>query len=164
MVRLLASSALLTLSLLAVSPAHSQSLASESVRAEISGKLQALVDAANAGDADAFFALSSGSPNLVIAGDGRITRGLTDVRLNLNEMFVEHGRYKWQVSGAEVLVAGSNVAIAIAPCQFTAVGDAAAVQLTGAITVVFARDWFWQDYKVVHSHRSTGRIGVAVNE
>ena len=24
--------------------------------------------------------------------------------------------------------------------------------------------WLWQDYKVVHSHRSTGRIGVAVVE
>jgi len=162
MQRAFAFSTLLVFSLLVGAPAGSQTLASEGLRADISAKLQALVDAANAGDADAFFALASGSPNLVVVGDGRITRGLTDVRLNLKDMFVEQGRYKWQVSGAEVLVAGSNVAIAVAPCQFTAVGDSAAVQLSGAITVVFARDWFWEDYKVVHSHRSTGRIGVAV--
>ena len=154
--------ALLVLSLSA--PARAQEMASEGLRETIAAELQKLVDAANLGDADAFFALSSGSQNLVIAGDGRITRGLSDVRANLKELFVESGRYKWKVSAAEVITAGSNVAIAIAPCQFTAVGDAAAVQLTGAITVVFARDWFWQDYKVVHSHRSTGRIGVAVVE
>jgi ketosteroid isomerase-like protein len=164
MSRAFAISILIGLFALVSTPADSQTLASESLRAEISEKLQALVDAANAGDAEAFFALSSGSPNLTIAGDGRIMRGLTDVRMNLKDMFVEHGRYKWEVSGAEVLVAGSNVAIAVAPCQFTAIGDSSAVQLTGAITVVFARDWFWQDYKVVHSHRSTGRIGVAVSE
>jgi len=143
-------------------PAWAQEMASESLRETISAELQKLVGAANAGDPEAFFALTSSSPNLIIAGDGRITHGLTDVRTNLNELFVEHERYKWRVSAAEVLTAGSNVAIAVAPCQFTAVGNDAAVQLTGAITVVFARDWFWQDYKVVHSHRSTGKIGVAV--
>ena len=143
-------------------PVRAQEMASEGLRATISAQLQQLVDAANAGDADAFFALTSGSKDLVIAGDGRITHGLADVRANLKDLFVESGSYKWKVSGAEVITAGSNVVIAVAPCQFTAVGDEAAVQLTGAITVVFARDWFWQDYKVVHSHRSTGRIGVAV--
>ena len=152
--------ALLVLSLPA--PARAQEMASEGLREKISLELQKLVDAANLGDADAFFALTSGSKDLVIAGDGRITHGLTDVRANLKDLFVESGRYKWRISAAEVITAGSNVAIAIAPCQFTAVGDAAAVQLTGAITVVFARDWFWQNYKVVHTHRSTGRIGVAL--
>jgi ketosteroid isomerase-like protein len=139
-----------------------QELASETLRAEISEQVQKLVAAANAGDADAFFALTSNSPQLVIAGDGKITRGLTDVRANMTELFKAHEQYKWKVEAAEVFTAGSNVAIALAPIQFTAVGSDAAVQLTGAITVVFARDWFWQDYKVVHSHRSTGRIGVAV--
>jgi ketosteroid isomerase-like protein len=146
------------------SSVSAQEMASEKLRAEISEKVQTLVAAANAGDPEAFFALTSNSPQLVIAGDGRITRGLTDVRANLNELFASHGQYKWQVSAAEVLTAGSNVVIAIAPIQFTAVGTDAAVQLTGAITVVFARDWCWQDYKVVHSHRSTGKIGVAVVE
>lgn len=146
------------------SPASAQEMASEGLREKISRELQKLVAAANEGDADAFFALTSGSKDLVIAGDGRIMRGLADVRENMKDLFVESGRYRWQITGAEVVTAGSNVVIAIAPCQFTAVGDAAAVQLTGAITVVFARDWFWQDYKVVHSHRSTGRIGVAVVE
>ncbi len=145
-------------------PVRAQEMASEGLRETISAELQKLVAAANLGDADAFFALTSGSKDLVIAGDGRVTRGLTDVRANLKDLFVESGRYKWRVSAAEVITAGSNVVIAIAPCQFTAVGDEAAVQLTGAITVVFARDWFWQDYKVVHSHRSTGRIGVALVE
>ncbi len=145
-------------------PASAQQMASESLRAEISEQVQKLVAAANAGDADAFFALTSNSPQLVIAGDGKITRGLTDVRANMSELFKAHDQYQWKVSAAEVLTAGSNVAIAIAPIQFTAVGSDAAVQLTGAITVVFARDWFWQDYKVVHSHRSTGRIGVAIVE
>jgi len=143
-------------------PVWAQEMASAGLRADITAKLQLLVDAANAGDGDAFFALTSGSQDLVIAGDGRITHGLSDIRANLKDMFVESGSYKWKVVGAEVITAGSNVAIAVAPCQFTAVGDAAAVQLTGAITVVFARNWWWQDYKVVHSHRSTGRIGVAV--
>ena len=143
-------------------PVRAQEMASEGLRATISAKVQKLVDAANAGDADAFFALTSGSEHLVIAGDGRITRGLSDVRANLGELFVESGRYKWRLDAPEVITAGSNVVIAVAPCQFTAVGDEAAVQLTGAITVVFARDWFWQDYKVVHSHRSTGKIGVAL--
>lgn len=146
------------------SPASAQEMASEGLREKIASELQKLVAAANEGDADAFFALTSGSKDLVIAGDGRIMRGLADVRENMKDLFVESGRYRWQITGAEVVTAGSNVVIAIAPCQFTAVGDAAAVQLTGAITVVFARDWFWQDYKVVHSHRSTGRIGVAVVE
>ncbi len=155
-------SSLLALSLSA--SARAQEMASEGLRATISAEVQKLVDAANLGDADAFFALTSGSAHLVIAGDGRITHGLTDVRANLKDLFVEHGRYKWKVDAAEVITAGSNVAIAVAPCQFTAVGNEAAVQLTGAITVVFARDWFWQDYKVVHSHRSTGKIGVAVVE
>ncbi len=145
-------------------PAAAQEMASESLRAEIAEKVQALVVAANAGDPEAFFALTSNSPQLVIAGDGRITRGLTDVRANLNQLFAAHAQYKWQVSAPEVLTAGGNVVIAIAPIQFTAVGSDAAVQLTGAMTVVFARDWFWQDYKVVHSHRSTGKIGVAVVE
>ena len=145
-------------------PAGAQEMASESLRAEITESVQALVAAANAGDADAFFALTSNSPHFVIAGDGRITRGLPEVRANLGELFAAHGQYKWKVDAAEVLTAGSNVVIAIAPIQFTAVGAEAAVQLTGAITVVFARDWFWEDYEVVHSHRSTGRIGVAVVE
>jgi hypothetical protein len=145
-------------------PASAQEMASESLRAEISKKLQTLVDAANAGDPEAFFALTSGSPHLVIAGDGRITRGLGDIRANLGNLFVEHGTYKWELSAAEVVTAGSGVVIAVAPCQFTAVGSDAAVQLTGAISVVFARDWFWEDWKVVHSHRSTGRIGVAAVE
>jgi hypothetical protein len=144
--------------------AHAQELAPEGLRAKIAAEVQKLVDAANAGDADAFFALTSGSKDLVIAGDGRITRGMTDIRANMNELFVERGRYKWVLGAPEVLTAGSNVVIAVAPCQFTAVGDEAAVRLTGAMTVVFARDWFWQDYRVVHSHRSTGRIGVAVVE
>ena len=156
---------IVTLALLIASlsvPAGAQELAGESLRATISEKLQALVDAANAGDAEAFFALTSGSPHLVIAGDGRITRGLGDIRANLGNLFVEHGKYKWKLDAPEVVTAGSGVVIAVAPCQFTAVGSDAAVQLSGAITVVFARDWFWEDYKVVHSHRSTGRIGVAV--
>jgi ketosteroid isomerase-like protein len=160
MKRAIVISALLIASLSA--SAHAQEMASESLRAKISEKLQSLVDAANAGDPDAFFAMTSGSPNLVIVGDGRITRGLGDIRANLGSLFVERGKYKWQLDAAEVVTAGSGVAIAVAPCQFTAVGSDSAVQLTGAITVVFARDWFWQDWKVVHSHRSTGKIGVAL--
>jgi hypothetical protein len=97
----------------------------------------------------------------VIAGDGRITRGLTEVRASLGELFVGHEQSQWTVAAAEVLTAGRNVVIAVAPVQFTAVDNEAAIQLTGAITVVFARDRFWQDYKVVHMHRSTGKIGVA---
>ncbi len=155
---------LLALSLSVSAPVGAQEMASEKLRAEITTEVQKLVAAANAGDAEAFFALTSNSPDLVIAGDGRITRGLTDVRSNMNELFVAHEQYKWKVSAVEVLTAGSNVVIAIAPIQFTAVGTDAAVQLTGAITVVFARDWCWQDYKVVHSHRSTGKIGVALVE
>jgi ketosteroid isomerase-like protein len=154
--------ALLAISLSA--PVRAQELASEGLRAKISAEVQKLVDAANAGDADAFFALTSGSSHLVIAGDGRITRGLEEIRANMKELFVAHERYRWKLGAAEVITAGSNVVIAVAPCQFTAVGDEAAVQLTGAMTVVFARDWFWQDYKVVHSHRSTGKIGVALVE
>ena len=153
---------LLALSLSLSTSVRAQEMASEGLRAKISDELQKLVAAANAGDPEAFFALTSNSPNLIIAGDGRITRGLTDVRANLGELFVAHEQYKWKVDAAEVITVGSNVVIAVAPCQFTAVGNEAAVQLTGAITVVFARDWFWQDYKVVHSHRSTGKIGVAV--
>lgn len=153
--------AVLALAVLA-GPARAQERASESLRETITAKLQALVNAANAGDADAFFALTSGSQDLVIAGDGRITRGIGEIRANLGEMFVEHGKYEWKLARAEVVTAGSNVVVAVAPCQFTALGDAAAVRLTGAMTVVFARDWFWQDWKVVHSHRSTGKIGVAV--
>ncbi|MBM4334534.1 MAG: hypothetical protein FJ108_01290 [Deltaproteobacteria bacterium] len=145
-------------------PAHAQERASEGLRETISAEIQKLATAANAGDADAFFALTSGSENLVIAGDGRITRGLAEVRANMNDLFVERGSYRWQIGAADVVKAGRHVVIAVAPCQFTAVGDEAAVRLTGAITVVFARNWFWQDYKVVHSHRSTGRIGVAVVE
>lgn len=145
-------------------PAQAQELASEGLRETISAQIQKLAAAANEGDAEAFFALTSGSENLVIAGDGRITRGLSEIRAHMNELFVERGSYRWRIGDAEVVKAGRHVVIAVAPCQFTAVGDEAAVRLTGAITVVFARDWFWQDYKVVHSHRSTGRIGVAVVE
>ena len=145
-------------------PVNAQELASEGLREKISAEIQKLATAANAGDAEAFFALTSGSENLVIAGDGRITRGLAEIRANMNELFVERGSYRWQIGAAEVVKAGRHVVIAVAPCQFTAVGNEAAVRLTGAITVVFARDWLWQDYKVVHSHRSTGRIGVAVVE
>ena len=154
----------LSLSLSPSAPVAAQELAAEGLRAEITAEVQKLVAAANAGDADAFFALTSNSPHLVIAGDGRITRGLTEVRANLGELFVAHKQYQWKIAAAEVITAGSNVVIAIAPVQFTAVGNEAAVQLTGAMTVVFARDWFWQDYKVVHSHRSTGKIGVALVE
>lgn len=159
-----AQTCLFALSLSVPLPIAAQEMASEGLRAKITDEVQKLVAAANVGDPEAFFALTSNSPDLVIAGDGRITRGLTDVRANLNELFVAHEQYQWKVAAAEVLTAGSNVVIAIAPIQFTAVGNEAAVQLTGAITVVFARDWFWQDYKVVHSHRSTGKIGVAVVE
>lgn len=153
---------LLAFTLALSAPVAAQQMASESLRAEIAEKVQKLVAAANVGDPEAFFALTSNSPDLVIVGDGRITHGLSDVRANLNELFAAHQQYKWQIAGTEVLTAGSNVVIAIAPIQFTAVGSEAAVQLTGAITVVFARNWCWQDYKVVHSHRSTGKIGVAV--
>lgn len=153
----------LSIALLAT-PAHAQEMASEGLREKISAEIQKLAAAANAGDAEAFFALTSGSENLVIAGDGRITRGLSEIRANMNDLFVERGSYRWQIGAAEVVTAGRHVVVAVAPCQFTAVGDEAAVRLTGAITVVFARNWFWQDYKVVHSHRSTGRIGVAVVE
>ena len=153
---------LLALLLSLSAPVAAQERASESLRAEITEEVQKLVADANAGDADAFFALTSNSPDLVIAGDGRITRGLTETRANLGELFVAHEQYQWKVAAAEVLTAGRNVVIAVVPVQFTAVGSEAAVQLTGAITVVFARDRFWQDYKVVHMHRSTGKIGVAV--
>ncbi len=143
-------------------PARAQSAASESLRNTIAGKLQELLTAANAGDADAFFALASESSDLVLVGDGRIMRGQDEVRANLKDLFVEHERYRFVLDAPEVITAGSGVAIAIAPYSFTAVGDASAVQLRGAFTVVFARSWFWQDWKVVHSHRSTGRIGVAL--
>jgi len=143
-------------------PAHAQSAASESLRNTITGKLNELIAAANSGDANAFFALASDSPELVLVGDGRIMRGQDDIRANLKDLFVEHERYRFVLDPPEVITAGSGVAIAIAPYSFTAVGDAAAVQLRGAFTVVFARNWFWQDWKVVHSHRSTGRIGVAL--
>ena len=66
MLRVIAISALLVASLSA--PASAQEMASESLRATISKKLQSLVDAANAGDPEAFFALTSGSPHLVIVG------------------------------------------------------------------------------------------------
>jgi len=155
---------LIALSLSVSMPVAAQEMASQSLRAEITAEVQKLVAAANAGDADAFFALTSNSPDLVIAGDGRITHGLSDVRANLGELFVAHKQYQWKIAAVEVLTAGSNVVIAIAPVQFTAIGSEAAVQLTGAMTVVFARNWFWEDYKVVHSHRSTGKIGVAVVE
>jgi hypothetical protein len=155
---------LLALSLSLSAPVAAQERASDRLRAEITEKVEKLVVAANAGDADAFFALTSNSPDLVIAGDGRITSGLTEVRANLGELFVAHEQYRWTVTAAEVLTAGSNVVIAVAPVQFIAVGNQAAVQIIGAITVVFARDWFWQDYKVVHMHRGTAKIGVAVVE
>jgi hypothetical protein len=155
--------ALAALSLLTLAaPAGAQSAASTGLREEITGKLQALITAANAGDADAFFALASNSSELYLVGDGRIMRGQDEIRANLKDLFVEHERYRFVLGTAEVVTAGSGVAIAVAPYQFTAVGDAAAVQLRGAFTVVFARNWFWQDWKVVHSHRSTGRIGVAI--
>ena len=157
--------ALVLVSLVALcsaSPAHAQSAASAGLRETITEKLQALIAAANAGDAESFFALASDSSQLVIAGDGRIMRGQDEIRANLKDLFVEHERYRFALGTAEVITAGSGVAIAIAPYQFTAVGDASAVQLSGAFTVVFARNWFWQDWKVVHSHRSTGRIGVAL--
>ena len=85
-----------------------------------------------------------------------------EIRANLKDLFVEHERYRFVLSRPEVVTAGSGVAIAITPYQFTAVGDASAVQLSGAFSVVFARNWFWQEWKVVHSHRSTGKIGVAI--
>jgi hypothetical protein len=153
---------LLALLLSSSAPVAAQERASERLRAEITEEVQKLVADANAGDADAFFALTSNSPDLVIAGDGRITRGLAEVRANLGELFVAHEQYQWTVGPAEVLTAGRNVVIAVAPVQFTAVGNEAAIRLTGAITAVFARGWFWQDYKVIHMHRSTGKIGVAV--
>lgn len=143
-------------------PARAQSAASESLRNTITGKLQQLIAAANAGDADAFFALASDSSELVLVGDGRIMRGQDEIRANLKDLFVEHERYRFVLDPPDVITAGSGVAIAIAPYSFTAVGDAAAVQLRGAFTVVFARNWFWQDWKAVHSHRSTGKIGVAL--
>jgi ketosteroid isomerase-like protein len=144
------------------SPARAQEAASSSLRETISAKLQELITAANAGDAEAFFALTSGSPELVLVGDGRIMRGQDEIRANLKDLFVEHERYRWVFGTPEVITAGSGVAIAITPYQFTAAGDASAVQLSGAFSVVFARNWFWQDWKVVHSHRSTGKIGVAI--
>ena len=131
---------LLALLLSSSAPVAAQERASERLRAEITEEVQKLVADANAGDADAFFALTSNSPDLVIAGDGRITRGLAEVRANLGELFVAHEQYRWTVAEAEVLTAGRNVVIALAPVQFTAVGNEAAIQLTGAITVVFARD------------------------
>jgi ketosteroid isomerase-like protein len=144
------------------SPARAQSAASSGLRETISAKLQELVTAANSGDADAFFALTGGSSELMLVGDGRIMRGQDEIRANLKDLFVEHERYRFVLGTTDVVTAGSGVAIAVAPYQFTAVGDEAAVQLTGAFTVVFARNWFWQDWKVVHSHRSTGKIGVAI--
>ena len=51
--------ALAALSLLTLAaPAGAQSAASTGLREEITGRLQALITAANAGDADAFFALA----------------------------------------------------------------------------------------------------------
>ena len=53
------------------------------------------MNAANAGDADAFFALTSGSPELTLIGDGRIMRGQDEIRANLKDLFVEHERYRF---------------------------------------------------------------------
>lgn len=157
--------ALAALSVLVLaSPAQAQSQASSGLRDTINAKLKELITAANAGDADAFFALTSGSSDLILVGDGRAMRGQDEIRANLKDLFVEHERYRFVLGTTDVVTAGSGVAIAVTPYQFTAVGDAAAVQLQGAFTVVFARNWFWQDWKVVHSHRSTGRIGVAVTD
>jgi hypothetical protein len=138
-------------------PAQAQSRASGGLRDTIGSKLELLVAAANAGDAEAFFALSSGSSETVFVGDGQLMQGRDEVRANLGRLFVEHDRYRFVLSDVDVTSAGRGVAIALAPYQFTAVGNAAAVRMQGAFTVVFERKWFWQEWKVVHSHRSTER-------
>ena len=63
-----------------------------------------------------------------------------------------------ELSAAEVITA-RGVAIAVAPCKFTAVGSDTAVQLTGAITVVFARDWFCRREGSCTATGAPGRSG-----
>ncbi len=118
----------------------------------VQAALKAYVDAANKADISAMMDMVSRKDGVTSVSDGEIERGWDTIRKSNDEVVGKEGSYKMSIGSIDVLVLSPTVAVAVTPYTFTVATEKGAVQVPGALSIVFQKaggKWL-----VVHEHSS----------
>src|SRR5712692_2757067 len=124
-----------------------------SIGTEVQQAVRSYVDALNKADAATLVEMYSREAGVTSVGDGQITRGWDAIRSTLDSIAGAEGKYRVATGSIDVIPLGSSYALALTSTIFTVKSGDQAVQLRGAMTLVFKR--IGAEWKIIHDHTST---------